>query len=378
MIAVLLAAAAASAMQHALNASIFADGMGGYFCHRVPGMVNTGRSLLVFVESRHRSCHDQEQKDVNFRKSTDGGVTWGPLTRVLGSAAETNSTHTFRNPTPLHHTMKNGTEVLVLNVVNSSLPSHAAVTWPSLQLLSYDEGATWTEPRRVVGMGKYEGVLAGPGTGIQLGRHSAANKADPVLSNRMLFCGATGYQRGHAMLGIVWYSDDDGETWAISATVFPSMQECQLAELSNGKVVVNFRNAHLNHSCDCRATSTSEDGGQTWSTPVTYVPELIEPVCAAGLINTAAPVKGAKDVLFFSNPADKSSRDKMTVRRSDDSGASWPTSLLVWPGEAMYSVLAPINHTHIALAFENGPTDVRPQGITFMALPGSLSPSVPA
>jgi hypothetical protein len=44
----------------------------------------------------------------------------------------------------------------------------------------------------------------------------------------------------------------------------------------------------------------------------------------------------------------------MTVRRSDDSGGSWPKTKLVWAGSAAYSVLVPINTTHIGLVFENG------------------------
>eukprot|EP00937_MAST-01D_sp_MAST-1D-sp2_P005666 g5666.t1 len=353
--------------------SIFASGMGGYNCHRVPAAVNTGSSLLVFVESRHQSCGDQEPKDVNYRRSTDHGATWGPLTRVLGRAAETNATTTYRNPTPVHHTAANGSAVLVLNVVNSTVPSTSPeVVWPSLQLLSRDDGKTWAGPRRVVGMAGYEGVLAGPGAGIQLGRHSAANKQSPLLRNRILYCGATGYQAHRAMDGVIWYSDDRGATWTVSGSVFPGMQECQMAELADGRVMINFRTAHLNKTCACRAFSESRDGGETWM-PVQWAPQLIEPTCSAGLINTALPAVGARDELFFSNPADTGARDRMTVRRSDDSGRSWPLSKLVWPGGAAYSVLVPLNDTHVGLVFENGEAPDRASGITFVALPKTLA-----
>mgnify|MGYP001490692885 CR=1 FL=1 len=36
--------------------------------------------------------------------------------------------------------------------------------------------------------------------------------------------------------------------------------------------------------------------------------------------STALPAVGARDELFFSNPADTGARDRMTVRRSDDGG----------------------------------------------------------
>jgi sialidase-1 len=105
-------------------------------------------------------------------------------------------------------------------------------------------------------MGKWEGVLAGPGAGIQLGRHSHVNKQNAKLKNRILLCcGATGYQGGHAMAAVVWYSDDDGQSWSVSPSVLSEMQECQLVELASGTVMMNMRNAHLNKNCDCRAVS---------------------------------------------------------------------------------------------------------------------------
>ena len=106
------------------------------------------------------------------------------------------------------------------------------------------------------------------------------------------------------------------------------MQECQIAELSDGRVMMNMRAGHLNKSCDCRSFSLSDDGGATWG-PLHYDPELIEPVCSAGLINLEGN-------LYFSNPADKTARDKMTVRRSTNSGQSWDASLLIWAGPAAY------------------------------------------
>jgi hypothetical protein len=137
----------------------------GYSCFRVPSVVNTGMSILVFVESRRSSCGDQEPKDVNLRRSTDGGETWGPLIHILGNALTTNHSHqTYRNPTALYHTLADGSSVVLLNVVNSTSGAGSSVVWPSLQLRSYDDGLTWTKPERLQkDMGKWEGVLAGPG-----------------------------------------------------------------------------------------------------------------------------------------------------------------------------------------------------------------------
>jgi sialidase-1 len=328
--------------------SLFENGIkvSGYFCHRVPGAVNTGESIVVFVESRHNSCADQEPKDVTMRRSTDGGLTWGAPTRVLGDTVLTNDTRTFRNPSPLHHTARNGSNSLILNVVNSTENATGRLgfgRFRNLQLKSFDDGLSWSAPQPIV-MGKFDGVLSGPGAGIQLGRHSIANRRNSTLSNRILFSGD----------GVVWYSDDDGVVWHVSPSYFPQVYESQLVELNNGSIMQNFRQkgAKANRTCKCRGYSMSHDGGQSWTEP-SYEPQLIAPECSAGLINVA-PAASAESTLFFSNPADEKERVKMTVRRSDDEGSTWRRSKLVWPGLTGYSVLVPINGTHIGAFFENG------------------------
>jgi hypothetical protein len=86
-------------------------------------------------------------------------------------------------------------------------------------------------------------------------------------------CGATGYVGGMAMNLPIYTSDDNGTTYteAGGAAPFAALQECQIVELNDGRVMVNARNKHLNKSCDCRAYSISEDGGTTWSPAALYV-----------------------------------------------------------------------------------------------------------
>ena len=39
----------------------------------------------------------------------------------------------------------------------------------------------------------------------------------------------------------VWYSDDAGRTYTLSHSVFNYMDECTVAELSDGRVYLNMR-----------------------------------------------------------------------------------------------------------------------------------------
>ena len=295
---------------------------------------------------------------------------------VLGDTLTTGAKIMYRNPTPImYHNHTKGDGAVLLNVVNCT-DFNGPGPWLSLQLHSTNDGLTWSSSKPAVGLagGDYDGVLAGPGFGIQLGRHSETNRRDPILSNRVLYCGATGYHKGHAMNAVVWYSDTGGARWQVSSTVFKEMGECQMVELANGSITIKFRNGDQvpPNACRCYASSISHNGGRTWRLPVSYDPQLIEQGTAFGLLNNG---QGGGDSLYFSNPADPTpGRDRMTVRRSGNSGLSWDKSLLVWNASAGYSVLTPVNDTHIGLVFENG-GDTAPgyaERISFVAVPNTL------
>mmetsp|Transcript_6029 Transcript_6029/g.13736 ORF Transcript_6029/g.13736 Transcript_6029/m.13736 type:complete len:372 (-) Transcript_6029:196-1311(-) len=329
---------------------VFSQGMGGYACHRVPSIVQTaGGALLAFVESRRPDCGDQAPKDINMRRSFDQGKTWDAMKLIVGTSSVNNAT--FRNPyaVVVQATTEEASFVL-LSFVNSTLSE----PWVNFQVRSFDAGTTWSEPEKV-DMGKWEGILLGPGAGIQL-QH-------PPYAGRLVTCGATGYQAGHAMNAVVFYSDDQGRSYNASTDSFPHLEECQIAELANGSVVINLRSGHLD-PCDCRAASISHDGGQTWSSPA-WQPELVEPTCSAGMIEY-------EDSLYFSNPASQHQRVNMTVRRSEDGGGSWNSSVLVWPGPSAYSVLVGLEGQAVGLLYERGMSSPY-EHVTFAAIPSSLS-----
>jgi sialidase-1 len=358
----LAAAAAAGAAAGATSAArappalvdVFTPTPGGpYACYRVPGAV-TGPdgTLYVFVEARIPSCDDQAPKDVLLTTSPDGGRSWAPPARVAGTGGAGNVT--YRNPTPVF--AADGR--LILTYVNTTpgLPS-----WETLITSSPDGGRTWGAPVRAgAALGRFDGALAGPGAGVRLPAGSPA-------PGRLLFCGTLGYEPGQPFVAAAWYSDDGGTTWtAPPGGTFPGMAECALAPLPNGSVLINFRANHEN-PCDCRAQARSDDGGATWTAPVTWVPALVEPVCSAGLL---AP--GPGQTVVFSNPATTNARVNLTVRASPDGGTTWPAAAatVVWPAAAAYSVLVPLPGAGggaVGVVFERG-EKVYTEHISFAAV----------
>lgn len=281
-----------------------------------------------------------------MKVSDDYGATWSAQVRLAGSGAS-GSNGTFRNPVAA---VDRTSGQIVLHFVNTTTEP----TWVNLQRVSNDDGATWGDAVPVaLSNASVQGVLPGPGHGIQLRWGPAAG--------RLLFCGATGYHAGHAMETAVYYSDAPpaAARYNVSAT-FSQFQECAMAELPAGVngstpvVLLNMRNSHLN-PCDCRAVAASRDGGETWSPAPWFVPALVEPVCSAGMVSVGP-------LLVFSNPANTHARINMTVWVSADGGATWPadTTTVVWPGPAAYSALSPVTSPGAAnvagVLFERGST----------------------
>jgi sialidase-1 len=343
-----------------------------YSCLRVPSAVQVpGGDILVFLEARKHSCDDQAPKDIVVTRSTDGS-SWTVPTVVVGSGPNSSSNTTYRNPFASVFAAPTGGFTVLLQFVNSTL----AEPWTSLQTQSSDDGVTWGSiSSQGAPVQSLDGVLPGPGFGLVLGQVTSRSPSP----GRIVSCGATGYHKGHTMEAALWYSDDSGASWQLSTPTFPSMQECQPAELADGSLLVTFRAGHLNSTCDCRSHARSVDGGKTWSA-LEWDAELIEPVCSAGLVG-AGPDQG----LYFSNPASRSHRVNMTMRWSHDGGVSWPGSLQLWAGPSAYSTLVGLRPaatasrldpfqsvlpamTSIGIVFERGITGTY-ERITFASIP---------
>jgi sialidase-1 len=144
----------------------------------------------------------------------------------------------------------------------------------------------------------------------------------------------------------VLYSDDHGKTWQVGGVLGPGVNECKVAELSDGSLILNMRNYPKGERHE-RDIATSKDGGLTWSA-ISHDAALVEPVCQASLL--AIPKVGH----VFSNPAHASKRENLTIRLSEDDCKTWPHARVLHPGPSAYSDLAvPADGTILCL-YERG------------------------
>lgn len=330
-------ATAMCAASEPIATDVFVSGQEGYHTYRIPALITTQKgTLLAFCEGRKTSRSDHGDLDLVLRRSLDAGKTWQPMQLVYEEGGDKKIT--IGNPCPVVD-QESGRVWLPFCRDNDDV------------LISYsdDDGRTWAKPREITRDVKQDGwgwYATGPGVGIQLTRGKQKGRLVIPCDHRRQINGRW-VTHSH-----IFYSDDHGESWQLGGTVAPHTNECQVIELSDGKLMINMRNYwHREggeaHKGNMRAVATSSDGGVTWS-GLQFDKTLIEPVCQASFIRTE------KGQLLFSNPASKSTRHRLTVRLSGDEGKTWSKSHLLHPGPSAYSCLAILPDGWVGCLYEGG------------------------
>lgn len=322
---------------------VFRSGAEGYHTFRIPAVIATPRGdLLAFAEARKAGRGDSGDVDLVLKRSGDAGATWGPL-QILADDGE----DTVGNPCPvvdretgviwllLTKNLGRDTERQILDGTSRG----TRTVWVSK---SEDDGRTWSDPVGITAEAKapdWTWYATGPGVGIQLQGGRLVIPCDH-------FTEGTKAAGSHVIV-----SDDHGRTWRRGGSAEGRLNECQVAELSDGRLVLNMRN-HPIRKGEGRALAFSDDGGMSWTEPVRD-PALVEPGCQAGLIRLPPRREGEPAALVFSNPAG-TARARMTVRLSLDDGKTWPHSRVVHPGPSAYSCPVGLPDGSIGLLYECG------------------------
>jgi len=339
--------ALAQAPAEAPAVDVFVAGQDGYHTHRIPSLLVTGKgTVLAFAEGRKGGSSDTGNIDLRMRRSTDGGRTWELATTVWDDGS-----NTCGNPCPVVD-RETGTIWMLMtwNRGDDHEPRIIAQTSHDTRRVfvsrSTDDGLTWAVPREITADVKLPGwtwYATGPGAGIQLER--GPHRGRLVIACDHIEAG-TGHYRSHVV-----YSDDHGATWKLGgATPGHQVNECEVAELSDGRLLLNMRNYDRNQRT--RQQALSLDGGMTW-TGQSHVPELADPICQASLRRLSWAGDGRQSVLLFANPA-STRRERMTLRASVDEGATWPLSRLVDARPSAYSSLGILKDGRIGLLYEVG------------------------
>ncbi len=343
---VILAGLPAIATPTVEQVDVFVSGQDGYHTYRIPAVIRAPNGdLLAFCEGRKSAGGDSGDIDLLMKRSRDGGRTWGAAQVIWDDAG-----NTCGNPCPVLDA-STGTLWLLLthNLGTDRERDIAARTAQGTRTVwvthSTDQGATWTPPTAITATTKdpaWTWYATGPGVGIQIQHGPHAGRLVIPCDHNYDDAGLKKHVSGSHPI----YSDDHGATWKIGGLIRPLVNECQVAELFDGRGTL-LMNMRSNHRRNVRAQATSSDGGATW-TNLTDAPPLLEPVCQASLIRH----EGAH-LLLFSNPAAKT-RVQLTVRASGDNGGTWRTLAVLHPGPSAYSCLVALGSDEAGCLYERG------------------------
>ncbi|MEW6878102.1 exo-alpha-sialidase [Trueperella pyogenes] len=299
------------------------------------------------------------------RRSTDGGKTWGPRTTIAeGKVAEIGKRFGWSDPSyVVDHTTG---EIFNFHVgsLDAGLPNN-----PSYRLVngkvdethrqtmnfalssSTDNGRTWnsrlitndvlsTSGTRI---DEIKGCFATSGAGIQ--------KMHEPFKGRLLQQAACKFNTGR-FRAITIFSDDHGKTWqgghftsdteGAPAGKHWNFDENKIAELSDGRLMLNSRIPGNSYGTGYRLVAYSADGGETWG-GYHIEKQLPDSTNNAQLIRAFPSANNGTlraKVLLFSNTEKPGHRYDGKVKMSYDDGKSWPIAKQIRNGHTGYTTMA--------------------------------------
>jgi sialidase-1 len=326
---------------------LFESGSNGYHTFRIPAIITTNKgNILAFAEGRKKGRSDTGNIDIVMKKSEDNGITWSDLKVVWDQQK-----NVCGNPAPVQDKIT-GT-ICLLTTWNLGEDHESEIIRQTSKdtrriyiLYSQDEGESWSEPEEITRSVKKDNwtwYATGPCHGIQLekGEHSG---------RLIIPCDHIEAESKKYFSHII-YSDDHGKSWKLGGTTpQDQVNECTIAELSDGRLILNMRN--YDRSKKTRKISLSEDGGLTWG-DIYADHTLIEPICQASILTYSFQDQG-KNRLLFLNPASEEKRENITLRVSHDEGDTWVKSRVLYSGPSAYSDLTRLADGNIGCLYEAG------------------------
>ncbi|WP_237218766.1 exo-alpha-sialidase, partial [Rothia nasimurium] len=348
--------------------------------NRIPALTNLGKGVLVAAwDSRPNGAIDAPNPNsVVMRRSTDNGATWGPVTYIARGqlATATSPRYGYSDPSFVYD-RETGTLFAFLvysqdaGYVSSTYGNSTATDRTIIGAVitqSTDGGLTWSAPRDITPIAKpgsnktnpqpgdVRGMFATSGEGIQLRYGTHKGRLIQQFTGRVKQADGTETTQAYAL-----YSDDHGTTWKRGAYTGTKMDENKVVELSDGRVMLNSRDATFSGA---RKTAISTDGGVTYG-PVTLDTELADPKNNASIFRMYpdAPA-GSADAkkLIFTNTNNKANTDRvnLTARVSCDNGETWPGIRQIRSGTAAYSSGTALGNGRYGVLYEvNYGADIR-------------------
>ena len=350
---------------------VFVSGSEGHATFRIPAIIILpNNELLAFCEGRVNSDNDFGDINIVMKRSVDKGKTWSSLETIVDV-----DLLQAGNPAPVvdlqDPAYPNGRIFLFYNTGNNHegevrKGNGIREVWYKT---STDNGKTWSNPSNI-------------STSVHRPNQPKINAAYNFTEDWRSYANTP----GHAMQFLQgkyqgriyipanhsakspqknsedynahgFYSDDHGKSFHLSESLkIPGSNESTAAEISNNRLLLNARNQK--GDIKQRITAISSDGGVHWDTTY-FDKQLPDPICEGSIVTIGN--RNGKAILAFSNDADISYRNNLTLRISYDEGKSWKKSFLIDanPNKAdkqndytAYSDLVKIDNRRVGILYE--------------------------
>lgn len=267
-----------------------------------------GRLFLAFSQW-YTGADDTDDSQIMGMTSDDSGAQWSQPFPV---SLPFDDVKTLRMPSMISR--NDGTIIMLMRCRTSITEAWVGMSCCRDETLIGSDKAAWTQP-----------VLASP---PPPGRHIALNNRLVRLnSGRLLLAVSSPWPwdrsdvEGNNIRAWCLLSDDDAETWHVSSDIITGpgrgAMEPYVVELQDERLLMLIRT-----DTGYQYRSISEDGGDTWSVPVTQ-PDLVsvQSPCAV----RRDPRSGCLFIVWNHGQPGTHAHDRspLTVGWSDDDGTSW-------------------------------------------------------
>jgi len=315
---------------------VFISGTEGHKSYRIPAIIQVKNDdLLAFAEGRVNGSGDFGDINIVLKRSNDQGRTWSSIETIV----DYNNLQAG-NPAPvvdlLDPKYPEGRIFLFYNTGNNHegevrKGNGLREVWYKT---SVDNGKSWSEPVNItLQVHKPNQSNTNPEYNFKEDwRHYANTPGHALQFEYLPYKGriyiAANHSKGtpqkndNDYFAHGFYTDDHGKSFKLSETVnLPGSNECNVAELSNGRLMLNARNQK--GDIRARIVAISKNGGETWDS-IYFDYKLPDPVCEGTILNIGK-MQG-KNILAFCNAADIKERNNLTLRISKDEGLTWKNS----------------------------------------------------
>ena len=152
----------------------------------------------------------------------------------------------------------------------------------------------------------------------------------------------------------VFYSEDNGTTWKVSACCMKEKaNEAKIIELNDGSWLVSIRNQRKGS----RYYTVSKDRGQTWL-PIAQWENLVEPGCNGDIVNYTSILDGYdKNRMLHTIPYHPTSRLNVSMFLSYDEGKTWDYKKTLCKTGSAYSSICVLPDNTIGVYLEENGND---------------------